>query len=244
MLPTMFDGHHGFNLYLRDCLSHRLVWLNFDHLKECFYSRLSLIPATQNVSFRRPWQRGDVVTSANPFTKYVVTKRIVGLPGDSVKVFGVYADEYHRRGKVDGKFYGVPDDPRFPVPYCWREQFRAQYERGKATSNTSGQHSPSRHETTITVPPNHVWVEGDNPLESTDSRHYGPLPVSSLRGRVILRLWPIGCTIDNRYHPHRTALISSERPAPPLMKIENCSEDDTYISRQNDIRVDGKKGNV
>ena len=28
------------------------------------------------------------------------------------------------------------------------------------------------------------WVEGDDPANSTDSRHFGPVPGSAIRGRV------------------------------------------------------------
>lgn len=35
-----------------------------------------------------------------------------------------------------------------------------------------------------------VWVEGDNPFGSTDSRTLGALAPDSVRGRVLLRLWP------------------------------------------------------
>lgn len=35
-----------------------------------------------------------------------------------------------------------------------------------------------------------LWVEGDNASASTDSRHFGPIPDSSVRGRVVLRYWP------------------------------------------------------
>ena len=35
-----------------------------------------------------------------------------------------------------------------------------------------------------------VWVEGDNPYGSTDSRSLGALPPESVLGRVLLRLWP------------------------------------------------------
>jgi hypothetical protein len=35
-----------------------------------------------------------------------------------------------------------------------------------------------------------VWVEGDNPFGSTDSRILGALPPEALRGRVLMRLWP------------------------------------------------------
>jgi len=35
-----------------------------------------------------------------------------------------------------------------------------------------------------------LWVEGDNPAGSTDSRQFGAVPAAALRGRVVLRLWP------------------------------------------------------
>jgi nickel-type superoxide dismutase maturation protease len=31
---------------------------------------------------------------------------------------------------------------------------------------------------------------GDNPVASTDSRHFGPLPATAITGRVIYRYWP------------------------------------------------------
>jgi type IV secretory pathway protease TraF len=43
---------------------------------------------------------------------------------------------------------------------------------------------------TCLVPPDHVWLLGDNPAESGDSRHYGPVKRRSVRGRVFAQLWP------------------------------------------------------
>ncbi|XP_072574226.1 mitochondrial inner membrane protease subunit 1 isoform X2 [Paramormyrops kingsleyae] len=40
------------------------------------------------------------------------------------------------------------------------------------------------------VPKGHVWLEGDNLRNSTDSRAYGPVPYALIRGRVCLKLWP------------------------------------------------------
>uniref|UniRef100_A0A8C2DG59 Mitochondrial inner membrane protease subunit n=1 Tax=Cyprinus carpio TaxID=7962 RepID=A0A8C2DG59_CYPCA len=40
------------------------------------------------------------------------------------------------------------------------------------------------------VPRGHVWLEGDNLRNSTDSRSYGPVPYALIRGRVCLKLWP------------------------------------------------------
>lgn len=42
----------------------------------------------------------------------------------------------------------------------------------------------------IVVPPGHVWLSGDNPYNSTDSRDYGVVPAALIQGRVILRFWP------------------------------------------------------
>jgi nickel-type superoxide dismutase maturation protease len=35
-----------------------------------------------------------------------------------------------------------------------------------------------------------LWVEGDNPFGSTDSRQLGALPADAARGRVVGRMWP------------------------------------------------------
>ncbi|KAL4162323.1 hypothetical protein PRNP1_002870 [Phytophthora ramorum] len=37
----------------------------------------------------------------------------------------------------------------------------------------------------ITVPKGHVWVEGDNPTCSVDSRHFGAVPAALLLGRPL-----------------------------------------------------------
>lgn len=46
-----------------------------------------------------------------------------------------------------------------------------------------------------------LWVEGDNPVGSTDSRQLGALPAGALRGRVLLRLWPKPGRVPREVHP-------------------------------------------
>ena len=43
----------------------------------------------------------------------------------------------------------------------------------------------------LEIPHGHLWLLGDNPENSTDSRFYGPVPLGLIRGRVCFKIWPI-----------------------------------------------------
>ncbi|XP_029177599.1 mitochondrial inner membrane protease subunit 1 isoform X2 [Nylanderia fulva] len=43
----------------------------------------------------------------------------------------------------------------------------------------------------IMIPYGHVWLEGDNSNNSTDSRVYGPVPHGLLRGRALCKIFPL-----------------------------------------------------
>eukprot|EP00897_Mesotaenium_endlicherianum_P007783 jgi/Mesen1/7032/ME000366S06242 len=42
----------------------------------------------------------------------------------------------------------------------------------------------------VRIPKGHVWLQGDNRYNSTDSRHYGPVPYALIRGKVFYKIWP------------------------------------------------------
>jgi inner membrane protease subunit 1 len=42
----------------------------------------------------------------------------------------------------------------------------------------------------IQVPEGHCWVVGDNIPYSRDSRHFGPLPMGLVRGKVLAVVFP------------------------------------------------------
>lgn len=107
-------------------------------------------------------ERGDVVVFKAPPepTKYYI-KRIIGLPGDTVKI---------TNGKVTIINTAHPEGFTLDEPYLTH------------TSDDAG---------TFTVPANEYFVMGDNRTGSYDSRAWGMLPMENIRGRALLRLLPI-----------------------------------------------------
>jgi signal peptidase I len=115
-----------------------------------------------------PYARGQVVVFQPPAGAedggYPFIKRVVGVAGDTVEV---------RDGRV------FVNGTALDEPYLYRDASGAI----EPTEPLSGQ-------TTWTVPAGDVFVMGDHREASEDSRAFGPVPVSSIIGRAMLRYWP------------------------------------------------------
>lgn len=114
----------------------------------------------------RPLQRGDVVVFRYPLdhAQYYI-KRIVGLPGERVQIRQgqvTIANAEHQSGVILDE-----------APYL-RER--------EVTEGTAD----------VTLKSNEVFVLGDNRDQSSDSRHWGPLPVDLVVGRAVVRALPLG----------------------------------------------------
>ncbi|OGK28901.1 signal peptidase I [Candidatus Roizmanbacteria bacterium RIFCSPHIGHO2_02_FULL_40_9] len=118
--------------------------------------------------------RGDVIVFESPENKDIdFIKRIIGLPGDRIKienrdvfVNGIALKEYYIKDKTD------------------------VYENGFMREGEE-----------IVVPKNEIFVLGDNRPRSSDSRIFGPIPVQGVIGKVFFRYFPadkVG-TIKNPY---------------------------------------------
>lgn len=44
---------------------------------------------------------------------------------------------------------------------------------------------------TIVIKRGSAWIEGDNRINSTDSRNYGQIPVGLIKSKVVARVWPL-----------------------------------------------------
>lgn len=119
---------------------------------------------TQKVSyyFHAP-QRGDVIVfkwPPNPDFEYI--KRIIGLPGDTLRLQG---------GKVliNGRILNEPYlDPR-------------TYTAGSSAFEAEHDYK---------IPADQYLVMGDNREKSSDSREWGLVPRKNFIGKVYFRYWP------------------------------------------------------
>ena len=65
----------------------------------------------------------------------------------------------------------------------------------------------------MSVPAGHVFVLGDAASRSYDSRHFGPVPLGAIRGRVVAaRLFDLWRPVQ----PAQTLAAAQERGAPPV----------------------------
>ncbi len=169
---------------------------------------------------------GDIV-AIKDYKGMYVCKRIIGIEGDKVWRYGEYAVELYN----EEKGFGVPEITTRGVD--------ENSGNGTGTGRNTTPELPSWEDsvemihlrddsslwTKVVVPQGHIWVEGDNPLFSIDSRHYGPVAMENVCGRIVYRLWPrVRKAKENKRqrqnadeHEHferDSCLISRKRPQP------------------------------
>jgi signal peptidase I len=104
-------------------------------------------------------QRGDVIifSSAENCQKDLI-KRVIGLPGDHVKI---------KDGTVTINGRKL-DEPYLRTPIFHYHEEKEEW-----------------------VPPGKYYVLGDNRPDSQDSRVFHSIDASTIKGKVILRWWPV-----------------------------------------------------
>jgi signal peptidase I len=114
--------------------------------------------------------RGDVIvfTLPNDPTKDYI-KRVIGVAGDTVEI---------RNGEV--VLNGRVMDRALDSPGLFEESLGER----RVRVLWQGVPAESRHMTRVTVPPDQLFVLGDNRAKGQDSRSYGFLPVSGVKGRA------------------------------------------------------------
>ena len=120
----------------------------------------------------REIRRGDIIVFRYPLGPEVdYVKRVVGMPGDTVEI---HDKKVSVNGKELNEPYVVHDDPQvFPVrSVALPEQYRLR-----------DQMPPYK------VPDGQYFAMGDNRDRSSDSRYWGTVPRSMIKGRAFMVYW-------------------------------------------------------
>ncbi len=121
--------------------------------------------------------RGDVAIfrlyegDTNPYTGKYLIKRVIGLPGERVVVHNGVTTIYNKT---------------HPEGFQIDESFVTSKDTTKDVD--------------VTLDDHHYFMMGDNRTQSYDSRDWGPLDASSMRGQVLFRLYPLSVA---SYEPGR-----------------------------------------
>ena len=118
--------------------------------------------------------RGDVVVFDRITTDGEIVrhddliKRVLGLPGDTIEIIDCNVF-------VNNKRLTEPYLDPITLSFSDFEERCRVFDMDKTT-----------------VTPGHVFVMGDNRVQSFDSREFGSIEISMIRGRAFVAVWPFG----------------------------------------------------
>ena len=138
----------------------------------------------------RPPQLGDILVfqwPADPSKNFV--KRLVGRPGDTLSMQGGSLVRNGRRLQEQYVSHTDPNVDPMTDEFRWQRGYLTNTAAAGENSNANAHvgmppiYRPSRNNWgPIVVPPKHLFVLGDNRDNSLDSRYWGFVPDSLLRG--------------------------------------------------------------
>jgi signal peptidase I len=134
-------------------------------------------------AIREP-RHGDLVVFESVETPGLeIVKRVIGLPGDTL---AMREGEVVRNGHPLTEPYAQRDRPQPTDPPAARAQMRA-WQEPRLVARPAGPYDPDRNNWgPVVVPPDSLFVMGDNRDHSYDGRYWGFLPRRNLNGEPLL----------------------------------------------------------
>lgn len=123
-------------------------------------------------------ERFDIAVIRRPNGSLII-KRVIGLPGDSIRVDPTPGGDSELRVRVAGNGAWL----RVDGP-AWSDQWRDEH-------LCCGPDGKDGSQGTAAVPTGSLFVLGDNPDASDDSRVYGWIKSADVAGRIGLRVYPV-----------------------------------------------------
>ena len=131
--------------------------------------------------FNKP-ERGDIVIFVPPHKpKQAYVKRCVAVPGDTIEV-------KDKMIFINGKPADHPQAQRMGITLQAEQRQMGMWAEGMRDGWLYNKDWMGPY----TLPENMYWMMGDNRDNSFDSRYFGPVPYENVRGKPLLRYWPLG----------------------------------------------------
>ena len=202
MIPTLLIGDHifvnkfayGFKVPFSDLVMHDPLY----------------------IVKRNPPKHGDIIVFKYPKDEsFYYIKRVIGIPGDVLEVKNKILYLNNKavpRDLITGlpaeKLFQSLDDPKYTVAnldlyieHLDHVDHRILLDKGNFMGETQGP---------ITIPPDSLFVMGDNRDFSNDSRFWGFVPMRNVKGKAMfiwLSLW-IGFSEGQfTFHPERIGTV-------------------------------------
>ena len=146
------------------------------------------LPSYRFPALRAP-HRGDIVVFKYPLDKKLdYIKRCIAVPGDTIEFrdWHVFINGHPEGEMKPAKQNQYDQEDGFHFDY-----FNITLESGLdyTIRHYANDRQRVRHNTKIVVPPDHLFMMGDNRDNSQDSRYWGFMPMENLVGRALIIYW-------------------------------------------------------
>jgi signal peptidase I len=146
------------------------------------------LPSYRFPAFKEP-KRGQIIVFKYPLDESLdYIKRCIALPGDTVEIKGI---DVFVNGEPEGEKTLIAKNQFDPVEGFYVDYYRVINNSGADYTIRVHSNKNARQQKygPIVVPPDHLFMLGDNRDNSQDSRYWGFMPMENIVGEAMVIYW-------------------------------------------------------